>query len=168
MRLLQFILLFLFPFSVFAQKLEREISDTITYNSSKYLTYELKIDNYSASDPAKVFMVDAKDFDTVKKMIPKYYFASKQEYYEYYLIGVPHIANNKDITQVTIQFLDHIDNIRVRRHRSTFRRTYIWDNQNSKIIYQAAFKELSKIDNLFYLISINDICKYMSCASSKF
>jgi hypothetical protein len=168
MRILQFILIFLLPLSLLAQKVESEISDTISFNSSKYLTYELKINNYSASDPAKVFIVDSKDFDTIKRIIPKYYFAKKQEYNEYYLLGVPELANNMDVTQVTIQFLNHIDSLRLLRHRSTFRRTYIWDNTNRKIVYQSEYKELSKIDNLFYLKSISDICKYMSCPNPKF
>ena len=157
------ILLLTLPFSTLAQKIESIKTDTIFANSSQYLTCELKINNSSASDPAKIFVTTIENFDTLKKLIPKYYFARKQEFNEYYILGVPDLKQTNAVDQVLIEFLNQIDSSRVLRSRSTFRQIYTWDNLNSKINYQAKYKELSQIDNMFYLKSLNDICKYMTC-----
>ena len=157
------ILLLTLPLTALTQKIESVKSDTISVNSSNYLTYELKINNYSASDPAKVFVTSIENFDTLKTLIPKYYFAKKQEYNEYYILGVPDLTQTSDVDQALIEFLNQIDSSRALRGRSTFRQIYTWDNSNHKITYQLKYKELSQIDNLFYLKSLNDICKYMSC-----
>lgn len=157
------ILLLILPFSALAQKIESEKIDSIYFNFSNYLTYELKINNHSASDPARVFVVAVTNFDTLKRLVPKYYFERKQEFNEYYILGVPDLTKTNDVDQALIIFLNQIDSSRVLRSRSTFRQVYTWDNVNSKINYQPEYKELSKIDNLFCLKSPNDICKYMSC-----
>ncbi len=162
-----FIFLLTLPFSTLAQKIESIKTDTIFANSSKYLTCELKISNSSASDPAKIFITTIENFDRLKRLIPKYYFARKQEYNEYYILGVPDLRKKNSVDQVIIEFLNKIDSSRVLRNRSTFRQIYLWDNINNKINYQANYKELSQIDNMFYLNSINDICKYMTCPNQR-
>lgn len=157
------ILLLTLPYTSLAQKIQSEKTDTIFMNSSEYLTYELKIDNYSASDPAKVFVTSIENFDTLKRLIPKYYFSRKQEYNEYYILGVPNLNHTNEVGQALIEYLNQIDSSRVLRNRSTFRQIYTWDNAKHKIKYQLKYKDLSQIDNLFYLKSLNDICKYMFC-----
>ncbi len=157
------ILLIVLTLSTMGQKIESEKTDTISLNSLNYLTWELKIHNYSASDPAEVFVTAIENFDTLKRLIPKYYFARKQEFNEYYILGVPDLTKTNDVDQTLIQFLNKIDSLRQLRSRSTFRQVYTWDNVNKKINSEPKFKELSQIDNLFYLKSLNDICKYMLC-----
>ena len=161
---MKFLILFLtLPLSTLAQKIESIKTDSISVNSLNYLTCELKINNNSASDPAKVFVAAIENFDSLKILIPKYYFARKQEYNEYYILGVPDLTKKKDVDQALIKFLNQIDSLRTLRSRSTFRQIYTWDNATNKINYQNIYKELSQIDNLFYLKSLTDICRYMTC-----
>ena len=161
------ILLLTIPFSTFAQKVESVKVDSILVDSLFFSTYSLKISNYSASDPAKVFVTSIKDFDKLKEIIPKYYFARKQEFNEYYILGIPDLNQKTSTDKALIIFLNQIDSSRLLRNRSTFRKVYTWDNINYKINYQEEYKELFQIDNLFYLKSINDLCKYMICPNRK-
>jgi Mlc titration factor MtfA (ptsG expression regulator) len=85
MRLL--IILLTFPLSLFGQTIEFEKNASIQIDSFTFPTYILKIDNYSASDPAKVFVVLSKSFDSLKRQISILYFSKKQEYNEYYILG---------------------------------------------------------------------------------
>ena len=146
-----------------AQKIELQLNDTISVGLTQYPTYMLKINNYSSSDLAKVFVTNVSDFDTLRHQIPKYYFARKQEYNEYYLLGVADISKTQDVELALTIFLRRIDSTRMARNRSTFLRFYTWDNVNMKIVYNSSFKDLSQVDNLYYLKSRKDICKYMAC-----
>ena len=161
------ILLLTFPFSTFAQKVISVKVDSILVDSLHFSTYSLKLSNSSATDPAKVFVTSKKDFNKLKEIIPKYYFARKQEFNEYYILGVPDLNQKTSIDKALIIFLNHIDSSRLLRNRYTFRKVYTWDNINYKINYKQEYKELFQIDNLFYLNSIKDLCKYMICPSRK-
>lgn len=165
---MRFILfLVIFPLLTFAQKIESEKIDTISINTSRCLTYALKINNFSASDPAMVFVTTIQNFDTLKQLIPAYYFARKQEYNEYYILGVPDMTHTTVIDRALILFINQIDSARVSRNRSTFRRIYTFDKNNGNLIYQNEFRELLHLDNVFYVKSVNDICKYMTCSDKR-
>lgn len=156
--------LLLLPLSAFAQKIEFQKDGFICKGSLRYPTYTLSINNSSASDPAMVFVIPIKDFNKLKLQIPKIYHFKKQEYNEYYVLGVD---NNRSQTKVATEllttFLTQIDSSRVARKLSTFLRKYNWDNASSKITYKCSFKNLSDADNVYFLKSFKDICKYMNC-----
>lgn len=156
-------LLLLLPFSLPAQTIESERTDSIRIGNSIFPIYSLKINNYSASDPAKVFVIPAASFDSLKKKISKLYFSTKQEYNEYYVLGFSDVFEVELNEKAVIEFLHQIDSARATRNRSTFLRQYSWDGKNNKITYQSTEKELKNIDNLYYLNSTLDLCKYMVC-----
>ena len=160
------LLLLLLPLSLLAQKIILEKNSTLYLGSLKYPTYMLRIDNNSASDPAKVFVTTVKNLKTLERLIPKYYFARKQEYNEYYILGVPNLYQTKVVEKALTTYLTQIDNSRMGRKRSTFLRVYTLDNSKNEIIYQGTFKNLSKVDNVYYLKRVQDICRYMICPSS--
>lgn len=156
------IIIFFFPISLLAQKVPRETNDTLTVDLVNFPIYSVKIDNSSSSDPAKVFIVNIRDFDSIKCLIPECYYSRKQEYNEYYVLGfqnIPHI----DTVNVVSEFLNKVDNIRTIRNRSTFLRNYSFDNSSGKITYQTTYKELSQVSNLFWLNSVADLRKNMRC-----
>jgi hypothetical protein len=161
MRVLIFLLIL--PISLFAQRIEFERSDSIHIGNSVFSTYVLKINNYSASDPAMVFVAPLKTFDSLKRQISKFYFSRKQEYNEYYLLGVADLIQPAMVNQALTEFLNQVDTLRIKRNRTTFLRQYSWDNVNKKIVYKSTFKDLTQVDNLHYLKSAKDICKYMIC-----
>ena len=146
-----------------AQNMLREKTDTIFATTGICLTFQLKLCDYSASAPAQIFVTNSNNFKTLKKLIPKYYYARKQEYCEYYILGVPCLKQNKINDQILIEFLNKIDSSRVLRGVSTFRQLYTWDTLKNKIDYQIAKKKISQIDNLYFLKTVTDVCKYMSC-----
>ena len=152
-----------FPLFALGQTIESEKNGSIQIGTFTFPTYTLQINNYSASDPAKVFIIPVKSFDSLKRLIPRLYFSKKQEYNEYYVLGVDDISHTQIVKPGVREFLKQIDSARVERNRSTFLRLYSWDNINKKVIYQATSKDLSQVDNLYYLNSTKDICKYMGC-----
>ncbi|MEO8820363.1 MAG: hypothetical protein ABI267_04160 [Ginsengibacter sp.] len=170
MRIL--ILLLVFPHFLFSQKIKFQKSDTIYLGNSVYPTCMLKMSNSSATDPAMIFVIPIKDFGKLQRKIEKFYVTKKQEYDEYYILGVPDITKNKLVSQVLTLYLQQIDSARMARNRSTFLRNYSWDKVNYKISYQSTFKDLNSVDNLHYLNSTEEVCKYIRCsaldASQKF
>ena len=165
-KMMKAILLFLLPVSLLGQKLEFERNDTLFLGSLKYPTYMLKIDNSSASDPAKVFVTTIKYAKSLRQLIPKYYFARKQEYNEYYILGVPDLSQTKVVERTLTAYLNQIDISRMARKRSTFLRVYSWDKAKNEINYERTYKNISKVDNVFYLKKVQDICNYMICPLS--
>lgn len=127
----------------------------------------IKIGNSSASDPAKVFVTTVDNVKTLKQLIPKYYFARKQEYNEYYVLGVPDLSQTKVVEKALTAFLNQIDSSRMARKRSTFLRVYNWDNVKNEINYEQTFKKLSKVDNVYYLKKVQDICHFMICPNNR-
>jgi hypothetical protein len=161
------LLFIFFPISLLAQKFELEKNDTLYLDSFKYPTYMLKIGNSSASDPAKVFVTKIKYVNTLRQLIPKYYFTRKQEYNEYYILGVPELSQTKDVEFALTAYLNQIDSSRMVRKRSTFLRVCSWDNVKYEINYEQTFKNLSKVDNVFYIKKVQDICRYMICPGKR-
>ena len=161
MRLL--IILLTFPLFLFGQSVEIEKNDSIQVDTFTFPTYVLKIDNYSASDPAKVFIVPSKSFDSLTRQIPKLYFSKKQEYNEYYVLGVEDMSKTQIVKRAVTEFLNQIDSARIARKRSAFLRLYSRDTINNKVVYQPTTKDLSQVDNLYYLNSTKDLCRYMAC-----
>lgn len=157
------LLLFAMPISLFGQKIEYEKNDSIHIDSSTFTTYILKINNFSATDPAKIFIIPGKSIDSLKKQIPKLYFSKKQEYNEYYVLGVADMSQTEKITRALTEFIIQIDSSRAARNRSTFLRFYGRDQVNNKITPQPTDKDLSQVANLHYLNSTRDLCKYMIC-----
>src|SRR5689334_18551681 len=121
------LILLILPFSLFGQTIEYEKNDSIGLDNYTFSTYILKINNYSSSDPAKIFVIPAKSFDSLKKQIPKLYFSRKQEYNEYYILGVVDMSQTETIKLILTEFLNRIDSSRVARNRSTFLRLYTLD-----------------------------------------
>jgi len=161
MRLL--LILLILPIALFGQTIDYEKNDSIHIETYTFSTYVLKIKDYSASDPAKVFVIPAESFDSLKRQIPKLYSSRKQEYNEYYVLAVPDLFQTEIVKQAVMQYLNQIDNSRVLRNRSTFLRSYRWDNTNKKMEYNTTKKDLQLVDNLHYLYSTKDLCKYMMC-----
>jgi hypothetical protein len=157
------IILLLLPLASVGQIIEYEKTGSMQLDTFAFPTYILKIDNHSASDPAKVFIVPSKSFDSLTRQITKLYFAKKQEYNEYYVLGVEDMSQTQTMERAVTKFLNQIDSARAARKRSTFLKLYSWDNINNKIIYQLTMKNLSQVDNLYYLNSAKDICRYMAC-----
>ena len=148
------ILLLTLPMSLLGQTIEFEKTDSIQIDTLTFSTYVLKINNYSATDPAKVFVVPIGSFDSLKTQIQKVYFSKKQEYNEYYVLGVSDIFQWEMVKRAVTEFLIQVDNKRAARNRSTFLRPY-----------QSTTNDLHRIVNLHFLNSTKDLCKYMICTS---
>ena len=153
-----------FTFTNYCQNQNIGINDTIIVNDVKLPTYFLNVEKHSHSNPALVFIVNNKDFEKVKKMMPKSYFSTYQEYTDFYVLSVKNL-NDKDAVK---SYLDKIDSDRMARGKSTFLRIYELDKKKYKIIYTSSFKTLTdKIDNVYYLKTADELCKYISCGKRK-
>lgn len=155
----------MFPLSLLGQTVEFERKDSIQIDGFTCPTYVLKINNYSASDPAKVFIIPSKSFDSLTSQIPKLYFSKKQEYNEYYVLGVEDMLQVQIVKYALTKFLNQIDRERAERKRSTFLKMYSWDNIHNKVVYLPTTKDISQADNVYYLHSTKDLCRYMACTN---
>jgi hypothetical protein len=79
------------------------------------------------------------------------------------IFWVTDITQTQIVKRAVTEFLNQIDSGRMERNRSTFLRRYNWDNINNRVVYQPTTKDLSQVDNLYYLKSTTDICRYMAC-----
>lgn len=155
--------LLLIPLSVFSQKLDFVKNDTLLFNNIKYPTVLIKIGNDSRSNPAMVFVTDIKNFNHIKKRIPEIYFSKKQEYTDYYLIGIKNLESNQDKNEIVTNFLIKIDNSRIAKGLYVLLKNYDYNQLTGKITYLNTTKSLKEVSNLYYLFSEQDICKYMIC-----
>lgn len=161
---MKFLLLLLaFPMISTGQTGIHETSDSLTVNGFRFLTYVLKLSNYSSTDPAMMLVVPERTVDSVKLQIPKVYASRKQEYNEFYLLGVPAPADTAIVERALTEFIARIDSARMARKRSTFMKVYAWDNSTQTINYLTRSKDLSTVSNLYFLNSMKDLCKYMIC-----
>jgi hypothetical protein len=94
MKLLIFILSL--PLTLFSQTNYSEKNDSIHIDNDTFLTYFIKLSDNSASDPAMIFVIPNKSFDSLKKQIPIFYFSKKQEYSEYYVLSVADMSKEID------------------------------------------------------------------------
>ncbi|WP_293890143.1 hypothetical protein [Flavobacterium sp.] len=158
---MKLIIIFLFStFITYSQNQNFEIKDTIEVNKVKLPTYFFNVEKNSHSNPAMVFIVNSKDFEKIKKLIPKLYFSRKQEYTDFYVLSVKSL---NDIGAVK-SYLNEIDLDRMKRQKSTFLRIYEFDKNHQKITYTSLFKTFTEtIDNVYYLKSVEELCKYMVC-----
>ncbi len=160
MKLLIFLLSL--PLSLFGQKYYSEKNDSIHIDTTTFLTYFIKLSDNSTTDAAMIFVVPNKSFDSLKKQIPLLYFSKKQEYDEFYVLSVADISKRGIIKRAITEFINQIDSSRFERNRSTFMRLYSLD-KNNRIVYQTTSKDLQQVDNLYYLNSAKELCKYLVC-----
>ena len=155
----QLFLFILFPFAAFSQHNNYEKFDSIKVDEKSYSTYFFNMEKNSLLNLAKVFVVKNKDFKKTVKKIPKIYAARKQEFTDFYVIALESMDN-----KVIVEYLNLIDSDRMKRNKSTFLRISNYDIKSHSNIYSSKYRNLvNGIDNVHFLKSSNEICKYMFC-----